>query len=297
MLGKIPHGMPRLENLIKACCDSDPEKRPDFVFICTELEQIRIQAAFYGEDGKTAFYENPEKKEFFEHHTEAAAKWWSNNFKTETSVKLGTLLSAYMKNFDIYDKPPMSLNEYREEDKRIANSIGSLCALLIGPPLGADIQKGPLWWRSHINSDIVSIERFGEVCTRFGPFGLHAREMMDEIAQLMGLGQFFGDTSGKPNPLKGQSSDKYYIRYNSTQPTDLTLECTSKKYIVETIVKKQMGSETPMIAYVIGKGQPFLNRAEAIKSFAERYKIVPCPGSPYILPSKSSFKPLVHSTY
>jgi len=239
--------LPSLKALIETCWQGEPDKRPSFQDIISELEKIIVDAAVSDEFGRQLWKRNFLKKEVvqWEDFAEALVEF--------LRVPIDT---------DLMDGPSSDLT---------MQGLKCLKAVLAEKPKNKmEAETLP----------VVTLEKFGKILKWLGPLKnpettVKGHTLLDEIARVFQNSWFHGDTDtdSAQEKLSGKPGGTFLIRFSSLEGYFTVSQITSMRSIRHQRIKHQPGD-----AYILdGDRYPSL-----IDLVRERELTLSCPGSRFL---------------
>ncbi|KAN0014456.1 hypothetical protein ACTFIU_000774 [Dictyostelium citrinum] len=199
----IPDDCPKsLRELIKKCWDPNPEVRPSFEGIVSELEEIIIDCCIPDEYG---------------------AILWKNHFKHENEANWKDFINVFSNFVGLTNANTPSMSDLLQFSPNLNGStielnFKCLKSIIVSSP------KGP-----H-EEEVVLMEQFGKVLAWFGNLKEDGSQILDKIRQLMECAWFHGDisTSESENRLRQKPEGTFLVRFSTSEYGAYTISKVSK---------------------------------------------------------------------
>jgi hypothetical protein len=276
--------LPRLSELIVSCWDPNPKKRPTCAQIVQSLYHIMVEVAVEDKDG---------------------IRFWKEHCLDRQSIYWEDFMDLFLEEF-IYlpDEPtakqlkearPYQLSEFSSRNLQHASLVSSEWKRRYGtptaPPDIAELEqelevklkcfKALLVTNGPGDSEMVELEKFGDVLKWFGPITDPDGEVriLDRISEVLGNEAFHGDiTAPKAQELLNAYKEPgmFLVRFSSLHG----------QYAI-THLNENKQPKHHRISYKLGKGFNFRDThfptlAGLIEELTPVLKFTkPCPGSKY----------------
>ena len=212
-----PDTLPALQELIKDCWDSNPNRRPPFQSIVKRLDHIMVDGAIRDP------LANKFWKDMFLTSGGETVKW--KEFCNSFATFLGLTVAGSLNILDL-----ITINHHKIKDTTIPLDIRCLHAIMVqndshSPPAaigGAPAtSSNPATAAASSSEDMVSMEHFGRMMDWFGPIRKDARALiLSRIREVLKRPWFHGDipTSETETRIMTREVGTFLVRFSNSAP-------------------------------------------------------------------------------